>query len=189
MEQLIRITNTRVAANLKPGNAHAGWLATIRSGITRAGEPGAISAAGPYLGGVPERYHRPLIRAAALRAIHKEVPHTSRRQPRPSNVQPAPNEEHVGQQLTVGGSFAPLRQADSDSTNQLIAALPMVGMESAVEIFNSLISRCASNKRTVPVNFVALSNALARWGYGTSARSQNVRTKIVLDYYATNFSE
>src|SRR5687768_13023565 len=75
---LMRATINRAEANSRPGvNTHSGWLAAIRTGITQAGEATAIAQAAPYLVDLHPRSHPAALRAAAIRAINKDVPHAT----------------------------------------------------------------------------------------------------------------
>src|SRR3954453_4005991 len=74
--RLMAATNEWVKQNLQPGNKHSGRLAGIRAGITRAGEAHALAQAAGFVGGLGERQLTSALRAAAIRAINKDVDHT-----------------------------------------------------------------------------------------------------------------
>lgn len=167
---LMAVTNQRLNANLLPGsNAHSGWLASIRCGITPHGELQALPAAGRYIAALSQDGRRGAIRAAAIRAINKSVNH--------ANTQP------------LGRSLARLAAKDGgDSINQQVAALPLLNLEAATLVLDGLIGRCGPEG--IAVDFFGLARVLTLWGDGAGSKSRNVRNRIVLDFFAspTNFS-
>lgn len=163
---LMAVTNARVAENAIPGsNRHAGWLAGIRTGITPSGELQAMAHAGPYIADLNPRLRQGVIRAAAIRAINKDVRHDA-----------APGK-------TLGRSLYRLHAAEGgDSIEHQVAALPLMSLDAAALVLDGLIGRCAKNG--IGVNFFDLAGVLSNWGTGSGSKSQNYRTKIVLDFYS-----
>lgn len=163
-ELLMRTTNTRVALNAKPGsNAYSGWLAAIRAGITPSGELTATSRAGAFVAGLNPTQRSGVLRAAAIRAINKDVSH-----------RPARN---------LGRSFAVLaaKEGSSSSIADQVAALPLMNRDAAALVLDGLIGRCA--RQGVAVDFEDLAATLAFWGTGVGSRSTDTRNRIVLDFY------
>lgn len=164
---LMAVTNARVAENAIPGsNRHSGWLAGIRSGITPSGEVQALTHAGPYVAELSSRRRRGVIRAAAIRAINKDVRHDA-----------TPGK-------TLGRSLYRLHaQEGGDSIERQVAALALMNLDAAALVLDGLIGRCA--KHGITVNFTDLVRVLANWGTGSGSSSQDRRNKIVLDFYTS----
>lgn len=167
-ETLMAVTNRRVLENAVPGsNRHSGWLAGIRSGITPSGELQALAHAGAYVCELSPRRRRGAIRAAAIRAINKDVRH----------------EATPGK--TVGRSLYRLHaQEGGDSIERQVAALPLMNLDAAALVLDGLIGRCA--KHGIAINFTDLVRVLSNWGTGSGSSSQDYRNKIVLDFYTGN---
>lgn len=167
-EILMAVTNKRVEENAIPGsNRHSGWLAGIRSGITPSGEVQAIAHAGPYVAELGPRRRQGVIRAAAIRAINKDVRHDG-----------TPGK-------TLGRSLYRLHAKEGgDSIEHQVAALPLMNLDAAALVLDGLIGRCA--KHGITVNFTDLARVLASWGTGSGSSSQNHRNKIVLDFYTSS---
>ncbi|MFV0550842.1 MAG: type I-E CRISPR-associated protein Cse2/CasB [Anaerorhabdus sp.] len=167
-ETLMAVTNARVAENAIPGsNRHSGWLAGIRRGITPSGEVHALVSAGPYVASMPERWRQGAIRAAAIRAINKDVRHDA-----------TPGK-------TVGRSLYRLHlQEGGDSIESQIAALPLMNLDAAALILDGLIGRCA--KHGIAVNFTDLARTLSKWGGGFENHSRQYRSQIVIDFYTNS---
>lgn len=163
---LMAVTNSRRDANQQPGsNAHSGWLAQIRAGIIPSGEPQALPAAGKYIADLKNAQQRTgALRAAAIRAINKEVRHTD--------------------DMRLGLSFKRLHTGtNAASIEEQINVLPSLNRDSAVLVLDGLIGRCA--KSGIPVNFYDLSRTLIYWGDSARPSSHNRRTAIVFDYHAS----
>ncbi len=160
---LMSVTNQRVAAhNTHGSNAHAGWLADLRAGITPAGELRAIARAAPYITGLGARSHSAAIRAAAIRAINRDVSNS--------------------RNLRLGRSLARLDLMEGGSSvSGQVDVLPLMPMDGAALIFDGLIGRCA--KHGIAINFEGLAKTLIHWGSGDGARSVDRRTQVVLDFY------
>lgn len=160
---LMSATIGRVQANAQPGvNTHSGWLAAIRAGITPVGETTAIAQAAPYLSGLHPRAHPAALRAAAIRAINRDVPHST-----------------AG---TLGKSLARLAAVEGGSSiGEQVAVLPLMNVDAAALVLDGLIGRCARPR--IPVNFYDLARTLIYWGDGASSKSSRGRNKIVLDFH------
>lgn len=163
--RLMREATTRVRANRVPGlTIHSGWLADLRYGISLNGESRAIRSAGPFLGGLrTDKERSGAIRAAAIRAVHKDATSSDR--------------------LSLGASFARLAAASGGSSiERQVGTLPLLDLETAAATFDSLVGRCA--KAGIPINFPSLASTLVHWGSGATTRSQQVRNRIVLDFHS-----
>jgi len=168
---LMAVVNKRVAANAVPGsNAYSGWLAAIRSAITPTGEAMAIAQAAPWLRGMGDRRRSAELRAAAIRAINKDV-----------------RQAASGTYLPLGRSFARLDRIEGGgSIAQQVAVLPLLNVDGAALVLNGLIGRCGEHG--VPVNFFNLADVLVRWGKQSSAAAARGLTQIVLDFHLSGDS-
>lgn len=162
---LMEATNRNVAANRQPGsNAFSGWLAAVRCGITAAGETQAMSQAAPWLIEVPKSRHSASLRAAAIRAINKDVAQSKKR--------------------TLGASLGLLAKANGGtSIAEQVGALPLMNVDAAALVLDGLIGRCARHQ--IEVDFLDLADVLIHWGSGAGAggRSTDRRNRLVLDFY------
>lgn len=167
--QLMSHTNRCVVANLRPGSSQfSGWLAAIRAGITPAGEVRALSAAGQHVSMLRPRQRTGALRAAAIRAINKDVAQTST--------------ATSGRRLRLGGSLALLVQKDGgNAVEEQLAALPLMNVDAAALVLDGLIGRCARHQ--IPVDFFDLADVLTHWGSGGGSRATQQRTRVVLDFY------
>lgn len=164
-DRLMLVTNARVELNRTPGsNSYSGWLADLRHGITRTGEVHSIRSAGPYLAGLrSERARSGAVRAAAIRAKHKDAATTT--------------------QTPIGVAFARLaRKEGTSGVERQVGTLPLLDLEAASAALDNLVGRCA--REGIAVNFVGLARALVHWGTGATIQAQSVRNKIVLDFHA-----
>lgn len=168
---LMRAANACVTANAQPGASHhAGWLAAIRTGITAQGEARALAVAGPYVGALAPNPRSGALRAAAIRAINKDV--LQARTP------------ETGRRPSLGASLWRLARADGGTSVQdQLGALPLMNTDSAALVLDGLIGRCA--RAQVPVDFYDLATTLTWWGHGGGARATRRRTRLILDFYAT----
>lgn len=165
-DRLMLEASRRIVANRLPGsNAFSGWLASLRHGITKQGESQAVVSAGPFLAGLrSDRERSGAMRAAAIRAAHKDC--------------------RGAQSLSLGASFARLAQTSGGtSIERQVATLPLLDLEAAAAVFDSLVGRCA--KAGVAVNFTSLARTCVAWGAGATRRSQDVRNQIVLDFHSS----
>lgn len=151
--------------------AFAGWTAAVRSALTPATETLAYPYTEAHLGQVPPSQRAGLRRAAGITASHSRAPHSS-------SAPIGANLRHLYQALH---GEAPERTGIANAFLSQMGSLPMLDVEQAAMIFDTLIGRCAGNG--TPVNYFDLTQTLRYWGNGVAASSQETRAKVLRDFY------
>lgn len=192
--RLMEVISFRLGENRRPGSGRpfAGFLAAVRSGLTQAGDVQAHIVCAPFTGGLSVERARAARRAAAIRAVHKDVvdprfdgqSETSRRW------------LSVGQSLShlyraENGTYPGEVQGSGDQIIDQVGLLPLLDLDEAALILHNLIGRCAGAsypgeggaRRPVGVDFRSLTRTLLYWGDGISAESNNHRNQLVADFY------
>lgn len=163
-------------------NVWSGFLAAVRAGIIPAGDMQAHRVTAPFTTGLSAEKARAARRAAAIRAIHKDV----------LSVRATDGEQRAARK-PLGWSLADLYRhshngkspgGDESRTDQIVQqvnALPLLGLDEAALVLLGLIGRCSS--AGIPVDFRSLAWTLAQWGDGISPRSEEARMRLVSDFY------
>lgn len=191
---LARVVQERLDQNQAPGGNRpwAGFLASVRTGLTPSGDLWAHQVTARFTAGLSERQARGARRAAAMRAISKDV----------EAFRPYVTEaDQEVTRLSVGSSLSSLYRAenatypgDKDSKDDQIVdqvgMLPLLDLDEAALVLHTLIGRCAGamvtvgdSRRPVTVDFSSLARTLVYWGDGVSEASVRTRTQLVSDFY------
>ena len=161
----MRETSRRIQAHNRQGSsAYAGWLADLRAGIVRLGEPRAIRSAGRFVATLPAHARSGAIRAAAIRAINYDVPQGN---------------------VSLGHSFYRLSHKEGgDSIAEQVETLPLLHLDAAAILLDGLIGRCS--RSTIPVNFFELATTLSMWGHDGGTGTRDRRNRIIFDFYSVD---
>lgn len=190
---LVRVVQERLEQNRAPGGNRpwSGFLAGVRPGLTPSGDLWAHQVTARFTAGLREPQAQGARRAAAIRAINKDVQAFR------------PYETENGRKvswLSVGASLSNLYRAENgsfpgatESGDQIIAQvgmLPLLDLDEVALILHGLIGRCAGaviavegSRSPVSVDFTSLAWTLANWGDGVSGPSVKNRTRLVSDFY------
>lgn len=190
---LARAVQKRLDENRVPGGNRpwAGFLASVRTGLTPSGDVWAHQVTARFTAGLRESQARGARRAAAIRAINKDV----------ESFRSHENGEGHRSWRSVGASLSDLYRAENGiypggtdaKEDQIVAQvglLPLLDLDEAALVLHTLIGRCAGatlsgegSHGPVTVDFNSLARLLANWGDGISEASVETRTQVVSDFY------
>lgn len=117
-------------------------------------------------------------RAAAILAKHKSLKDVAENTDKPEKYR------------RVGGAFRNLmyvtarKTPEADDTNAIVrqvSMLPLMDVEAAAIVFDTLVGRCAGSG--VPVDHKSLLKTLTYWGDGVSESSHRNRAHLLTDFY------
>lgn len=151
--------------------AFAGWTAAVRSALTPATETLAYPYTEAHLGQVSVPQRAGLRRAAGITAAHPQAPHSGS----------APIGANLRRLYQTLHGEAPERTGTANAFLSQVGSLPMLDVEQAAMIFDTLIGRCAGTG--TPVNYFDLTQTLRYWGNGVTTSSQQTRAKVLRDFY------
>lgn len=138
------------------------WCASVRRAITGTTEIAAYGYTERHLGDLHTDLAKAGVRrAAGICASTPDVPQQAGR---------------------LGHQLAALRRHATATVDTRVNVLPLLDLENAAGTLYGLIQQC--NGRGLGINFYDLATILGRWGNGLSPASQQVRRRIVADYYS-----
>lgn len=121
------------------------------------------------------------MRAVALAAIHHNAP----------QVETDGTYHSLGRGLAAitkatTGQWPQAEEKNRDSIAVKVALLPNCDLESAVRLFDSMLSQASSRKNQIPINFYDLARTLTYWGNGYNDASVRTRRAVLSDYFGAS---